>query len=74
VASLPFTPDYPVEGSTFFFCAIGEAPAVAARLARSANPLDPPVINPNYLQCDADIQVLLHGIKLPPASPNSGFQ
>ncbi len=31
---------------------------------RSANPLDPPVIQPNYLAARADLQVLVEGIKL----------
>ena len=31
---------------------------------RSANPQDPPSINPNYLQCDADVQVLVRALKL----------
>lgn len=31
---------------------------------RSANPQDHPVINPNYLQCDIDAQVLIEAVKL----------
>lgn len=31
---------------------------------RSANPQDPPVINPNYLQAAADVQVFVQAIKL----------
>lgn len=31
---------------------------------RSNNPTDPPIINPNYLQCEADVQVQLKGIEL----------
>jgi len=31
---------------------------------RSNNPLDPPIIQPNYLASDADLQVLVDGVKL----------
>src|SRR5947199_4311779 len=31
---------------------------------RSNNPLDPPIIQPNYLASDADMQLLVDGIKL----------
>src|SRR5206468_4755193 len=31
---------------------------------RSNNPLDPPIIQPNYLASDADLQLLVDGIKL----------
>ncbi|MGL5033487.1 MAG: GMC family oxidoreductase, partial [Microcystaceae cyanobacterium] len=31
---------------------------------RSPNPQDPPIINPNYLQADADLQVFIEAIKL----------
>lgn len=31
---------------------------------RSSNFQDPPLINPNYLQCETDVQVHLHGIEL----------
>jgi choline dehydrogenase len=31
---------------------------------RSPNPLDPPLIQPNYLASDADMQVLVHGVTI----------
>src|SRR5262249_31825570 len=31
---------------------------------RSANPMDPPAFNMNYLTCDYDMSVLLYGMKL----------
>ena len=31
---------------------------------RSGNPQDPPIINPNYLQQDADVQVFVQAVKL----------
>ncbi len=31
---------------------------------RSSNPLEPPIINPNYLSNEADLQVLVSGVKL----------
>lgn len=58
-------PDYPVEGSTFVFVPILVKPQSRGKVSlRSANPQHPPVINPNYLQCDVDLQVHLYGIKL----------
>ncbi len=38
---------------------------------RSANPKDPPAIDPNYLQCDADLRVLLNALKLVRALANT---
>ena len=31
---------------------------------RSSNPQDPPVVNPNYLQCQSDVDVLVDAVKL----------
>lgn len=58
-------PDYPVEGPTFVFVPILVQPQSRGTVSlRSANFQDPPVIDPHYLECDADMQVHLHGIKL----------
>ena len=58
-------PDYPVEGPSFVFVPILAKPQSRGQVSlRSANPQDPPAIDPNYLQCDTDLQVHLHGIKL----------
>lgn len=52
-------------GATFFFVPILVKPQSRGSIElRSADPLAPPVIQPNYLQCEADMQVLLHGIRL----------
>lgn len=57
--------DYPVEGPTFFFVPILVKPQSRGWVGlRSANPADPPVLQPNYLSCETDVEVLLHGIHL----------
>lgn len=54
-----------VEGSTFFFVAVLVRPQSRGWVdIRSASPNEPPIIQPNYLQCDTDLQVLLEGIRL----------
>lgn len=58
-------PQYPVSGPTFFFVPILAKPeSVGTVRLRSANPDDPAVLDPNYLSCDADVRVFLHGIRL----------
>jgi choline dehydrogenase len=58
-------PDYPVEGSTFFFVPILVKPQSRGEVRlRSNDPLSPPVLQPNYLKCDVDMQVLLRGVSL----------
>jgi choline dehydrogenase len=58
-------PDYPVQGPTFFFVPILVKPQSRGCVAlRSPRPEDPPRIQPNYLQCETDARVLLHGIQL----------
>jgi choline dehydrogenase len=52
-------------GATFCFVPILVKPQSRGYVGlRSQNPLDTPVIQPNYLQCEADMQTLLHGIRL----------
>lgn len=58
-------PNSGIEGSTFFFVPIIVKPQSRGYVGlRSADPLAPPVLQPNYLQCETDMQVQLHGIKL----------
>ncbi len=58
-------PDYPVEGSTFVFVPILAKPQSRGTITlRSANPVDPPVINPHYLECDTDLEVFMSAIEL----------
>ena len=66
-AGIPeFTPpQYAAEGSTFLFVPILVKPQSRGYVGlRSADPLAPPAIQPNYFQCDVDLQVHLHGIRL----------
>jgi choline dehydrogenase len=52
-------------GATFFFVPILVKPQSRGFVGlHSADPLAAPIIQPNYLQCEADMQVLLHGIRL----------
>jgi choline dehydrogenase len=56
--------DYPTTGPTFFFVPIIVQPESRGEVRlRSGNPSDPPLLMPNYLQCDADVQVHLAGIR-----------
>ena len=51
--------------SAFVFVPILVQPQSRGEVSlRSGNWQDPPVINPNYLQCDADVETHLQGIKL----------
>jgi choline dehydrogenase len=58
-------PDYPIDGPNFAFVPILVRPQSTGTVGlSSADPLAPPRIEPNYLQAEADLEVLLHGIKL----------
>ncbi len=62
-AGIPaFTP--PGLGANFAFVPILAKPQSRGWVGlRSANPLDAPVIQPNYMSCEADIQTLRQGIE-----------
>ncbi len=62
-AGIPaFTP--PGLGANFAFVPILAKPQSRGTVTlRSANPLDPPVIQPNYMGCEADVQTLRQGIE-----------
>jgi choline dehydrogenase-like flavoprotein len=48
----------------FLICPVLCKPQSRGTLAlRSADPSVPPIVDPNYLQCDADVQVMLRGIE-----------
>ena len=58
-------PDYPISGATFVFVPILVQPYSRGRVGlRSADPLAPPVIEPNYLQDERDLETLLRGVAL----------
>jgi choline dehydrogenase len=58
-------PDYPMEGPAFVFVPILVQPESRGRVSlRSADPLAAPRIEPNYLQADSDLEVLLRGVEL----------
>ncbi|XGW00752.1 MAG: GMC family oxidoreductase (plasmid) [Leptolyngbya sp. BL-A-14] len=54
-------PDIP--GFTFIVCLVNPQSRGTVTL-RSANPIDPPVIQVNYLQHEADLQALIEGIQI----------
>jgi choline dehydrogenase len=58
-------PDCPPVGPSFTFITIVVRPQSSGRVAvRSGDPMAPPVIQENYLQCEADVQVQLKAIEL----------
>jgi choline dehydrogenase len=57
------SPEYSGPGFTMV-PSIEQASSVGTVTLRSSDPLAPPVIRPNYLSTEADMQILLHGIKL----------
>jgi choline dehydrogenase len=70
---LNFTPAVPAQlapfldfgGSACIFLAILVLPESRGEVKlHSTDPQAPPLLNPNYLKADADIQVLIHAIKL----------
>ncbi|TMC23311.1 MAG: choline dehydrogenase [Chloroflexi bacterium] len=52
------------EHSFTFVCALLRPQSSGEITLCSNNPLDPPRIQPNYLACDADLQVMIDGVKL----------
>jgi choline dehydrogenase len=55
----------PVPEHSFTFICVLLRPASYGEITlRSNNPLDPPQIQPNYLACDSDLQVMIEGVKL----------
>jgi choline dehydrogenase-like flavoprotein len=53
------------EGHGFSILASFLRPQSHGRIILAANaPLEPPLIQPNYLSCDADLQALMEGLKL----------
>jgi len=62
---MPLSPVLNFGGPACIFLAILVQPeSVGAVSLRSANPLDPPIINPNYLQARADVETVLETLKL----------
>ncbi len=60
-----YPPDYTIDESSFTFVSVCVRPQSRGEVTlRSADPLAPPVIRANYLQCDSDMRVLLRGIAL----------
>lgn len=58
-------PQLNVTDPTFFFVPILAQPQSRGTVTlRSADPLAAPVLDPNYLHCDADVRVFLRGIAL----------
>ncbi|WP_096602243.1 GMC family oxidoreductase N-terminal domain-containing protein [Calothrix sp. NIES-2100] len=62
-ALLSPTLTHEVSGATLVACLIKPQSHGTVTL-RSKNPLDPAVIQMNYLQCETDLQVLVEGIKI----------
>ena len=61
----PLSPVLDFGGPACIFLAILVQPeSVGAVGLRSANPLDPPIINPNYLQARADVETFLETLKM----------
>jgi choline dehydrogenase len=57
--------DYPFSGPCFAFVPVLVQPQSRGQVfLTSANPLDRIIIEPNYLQCETDLEVLLRGIEL----------
>ena len=55
----------PASGHSFTLVCILLRPASSGEITlRSNNPLDPPKIQPNYLANDADLQIMIEGVKL----------
>ena len=58
-------PEYQVEGPGFTFAPIVIQPQSRGTVTlRSHNPQDLAVIQPNYLQCETDLKVLIKGIEM----------
>lgn len=58
-------PEFPFEGPHSIFVPILVQPQSRGQVSlRSSNPQDPPVINPNYLQSDTDVQTYVKAIAL----------
>jgi choline dehydrogenase len=58
-------PDYPTDGPTYAFVPIAVQPQSRGRVSlRSSDPMAPPVVQGNYLEREADVNVLLRGIEL----------
>jgi choline dehydrogenase len=58
-------PEFPFEGPHSIFVPILVQPQSRGQVSlRSSNPQDPPVINPNYLQADTDVQAYVRAIEL----------
>jgi choline dehydrogenase len=60
-----FFPEYgPLDAGITLTPVISQPESRGTVRLRSSNPLDAPLISPNYLSTDNDLQVLLHGIEL----------
>lgn len=58
-------PDRPTDGPTFFFVPIVVQPQSRGDVRlRSADADDPPAIDPHYLECSTDVDVLVRGVSL----------
>jgi choline dehydrogenase len=60
-----FFPEYgPVDAGVTLVPVVAQPQSVGTVRLRSSDPFDRPVISPNYLSSDADVEVLLRGIEL----------
>jgi choline dehydrogenase len=60
-----FFPDFgPLDAGITLVPVIAQPESRGSVRLRSSNPLDPPVIRPNYLSSDDDVQVLIYGLEL----------
>ena len=60
-----FFPEYgPVDAGITLVPVISQPESFGSVTLRSSNPLDPPIISPNYLSSEVDVEVLLRGIEL----------
>jgi choline dehydrogenase len=61
----PVAASFPVSGPACLYAVCLVQPFSRGSVTlRSARPEDPPVINPNYLRCEADARVLIRGVEL----------
>jgi len=60
-----FFPDFgPLDAGITLVPVVAQPESRGSVRLRSGNPLDPPVIRPNYLSSDEDMQVLVYGLEL----------
>jgi choline dehydrogenase len=58
-------PEYQIDGPGFTFAPILAQPLSQGTVTlKSSDPADLAVVDPNYLACETDVDVLVHGIKL----------